>query len=980
MARAHERYVYFFGGGKAEGLKAARTVSGRKALLGGKGTGLADMTGAGLPVPPGFTITTDACRLYSEAGKWPRGLEREVRENLARLEKVTGKTFGRGPNPLLVSVRSGAAVSMPGMMDTVLNLGLNPETLEALVELTDNERFAWDAYRRFMQMFGDVVKGVPHEDFEEHLQAVKDRYGRKLDTELTTEELKEVCEGYRRIYRRDLGEDFPTDAWEQLSAAIDAVFGSWNNPRAVKYRQLNDIRGLLGTAVNVQTMVFGNMGADSGTGVAFTRDPATGEDRFYGEYLMNAQGEDVVAGIRTPQEIETLADVNPDVYKQLVDIRGKLERHYGDMQDLEFTIEKGALYILQTRTGKRTIFAAVRMAVEMVKQRLISKEEAVRRIPAGQLDRLFAPVLDRQEEAAAEKEGRILATGLPASPGGACGQVVFSADSAEAWAKEGKKVILVRLETSPEDVGGMAVAQAVLTARGGMTSHAAVVARGMGTPCVAGAGELRIDYKAKTMSAGDQVVREGEYISLSGFTGTVYVGQIQVQPSEIIQVQDGKLDPSESQLYQQYSKLMKWADRIRRLGVRTNADTPRDSDRAVKMGAEGIGLTRTEHMFFEGNRIVSFRRFILVAEEVKRLRAELAAAGDSKEKADAIRQRLAGPEAQYKQALDELLPLQRGDFEGIFRVMGSRPVTIRLLDPPLHEFLPQEPENQRDMAETMGIEVEVVRRTVDSLHELNPMLGHRGCRLGIAYPEVSAMQVRAIIEAALNVSSEGVKPHPEIMIPLVGNVKELSLQREVAEQVIKDIKAERQLRRLPFPVKIGTMIEVPRGALTADEVAEAAEFFSFGTNDLTQMGCGFSRDDAGKFLGDYVRLGIYEYDPFQVLDRAGVGELVRIAVEKGRATRPDLKIGICGEHGGEPMSVEFCHQVGLDYVSCSPFRVPVARLAAAQASLDHPAAPAGKAKKTSRKKAVKKAAASRTAAKKKATRKKATGRKASRRR
>ncbi len=974
MARRPTKYVYFFGGKQTEGKAQL------KELLGGKGANLAEMCNLGLPVPPGFTITTEACAEFGQSGgNWPKGLAEEVDRNLARLEKLTGKTFGRGEDPLLVSVRSGAAASMPGMMDTVLNLGLNDQTLQTLIRLTGNERFAWDAYRRFMQMFGDVVLGMEHEHFEHALQSVKDRRGAHLDTDLDVAGLKEVVEAYREVYRRD-GKQFPQDPKAQLRASTDAVFRSWNNPRAVKYRQLNDIRGLLGTAVNVQTMVFGNMGSDSGTGVAFTRDPSSGEDRFYGEYLMNAQGEDVVAGIRTPQQIETLQQVNAEIYKQLVGVRNKLERHYQDMQDLEFTIERGKLYILQTRSGKRTIFAAVRMAVEMAQQRLITRQEAVRRLPAAQLSQLFAPVLDRDEEPLAREQGRLLAQGLPASPGGACGQVVFTADEAEAWARQGKKVILVRLETSPEDVGGMAVAQAVLTARGGMTSHAAVVARGMGTPCVAGAGELRIDYRAKTLTADDKTVREGEYISLSGFTGTVYLGQIKVQPSEIIQVQDGKLRAEQSLLYRQYSTLMQWADQFRQLGVRTNADTPRDSDRAVKMGAEGIGLTRTEHMFFEGDRIVSFRRFILVAGEVKRLREELAAASGDPARAEAVRQRLAGPEAQYHQALGELLPLQRGDFEGIFRVMGHRPVTIRTLDPPLHEFLPQEEDNQREMAQTMGVDVQVIKNAVAALHELNPMLGHRGCRLGIAYPEVTAMQVRAIIEAALNVSADGVKPHPEIMIPLVGAAKELQLQREVAEQTIGKILAERGLRKLPFPVKIGTMIEVPRGAIVADEIAQTAEFFSFGTNDLTQMGCGFSRDDAGSFLGDYVRLGIYEYDPFQVIDRRGVGELVRIAVQKGRSTRPDIKLGICGEHGGDPMSVEFCHMVGLDYVSCSPYRVPVARLAAAQAALKYPRAKAKKAAKrtAARKKGRKKASAGKAAAKR-ATKRKVARKKAARR-
>ncbi|MFB3891306.1 MAG: pyruvate, phosphate dikinase [Phycisphaerae bacterium] len=948
MAKSRMKYVYFFGGGKAEGMACAKTEKERKQILGGKGSGLADMTAAKLPVPPGFTITCQACaQYYEQGGKWPKGLAEEVEANIRKLEQLTGKTFGHGQNPLLVSVRSGAAVSMPGMMDTVLNLGLNDETLHALILLTGNERFAYDSYRRFMQMFGDVVLGLEHHDFEHALSGVKERRGAKLDTDLDVEGLREVIAAYKKVYEAG-GKEFPQDARKQLEAAINAVFGSWNNPRAIKYRQLNDIRGLIGTGVNVQMMVFGNMGSDSGTGVAFTRNPSNGENRFYGEYLMNAQGEDVVAGIRTPQPIETLAQVDPKAYKQLVDIRKQLEDHYKDMQDIEFTIEKGTLYMLQTRSGKRTIFAAVRAAVEMAEEGRISKETAVSRVPAAQLSQLFAPVLDRKEESAAEKAGRMMAKGLPASPGGACGQVVFHADTAEQWHKEGKKVILVRIETSPEDVGGMAVAQAVVTARGGMTSHAAVVARGMGTPCVAGAGDLHIDYNAKTITAGDKVVREGDFISISGFTGTVYVGQIKVQPSEIIQVQDGELDAKDSLLFQQYNKLMSWADKCRRLGIRTNADIPRDALRAVKMGAEGIGLCRTEHMFFEGDRIISFRRFILVAEDVKKMRddgdAAKMALPENKQKID-----------QYNQALAELLPLQRGDFEGLFRAMETRPVTIRLLDPPLHEFLPQEDKNQREMAQVMNVPFEQIKRTVDSLHEFNPMLGLRGCRLGIQYPDLTAMQVRAIIEAALNVSNEGIKPGVEIMIPLVGAVKELQLQADLARQVIAEVMKERGVRKLPFGVKIGTMIEVPRGAITADEIATQAEFFSFGTNDLTQMGCGFSRDDAGKFLGDYVKKGIYEYDPFQTLDRGGVGQLVRIAVDKGRSVRPDIKLGICGEHGGDPMSVEFCHIVGLNYVSCSPYRVPVARLAAAQAALKD-GAPAKKAP-------AKKAAAKRPAKK-----------------
>jgi pyruvate,orthophosphate dikinase len=953
MAKIKNKYVYFFGNGKAEGMVVAKTEKERKQILGGKGSGLADMAIANLPVPPGFTITCEACAEYYVAGrKWPKGLTEEVEANIGKLEAATGKTFGKGPNPLLVSVRSGAAVSMPGMMDTVLNLGLNDETLAAMIALTGNERFAYDSYRRFMQMFGDVVLGLEHHDFEHALQTVKDAKGVALDTDLDVEDLKKVVAGYKQVYERS-GKAFPQDARKQLEAAINAVFGSWNNPRAEKYRQLNDIRGLKGTGVNVQTMVFGNMGNDSGTGVAFTRDPSTGQNKFYGEFLMNAQGEDVVAGIRTPQTIETLEKVDPAAYRQLVAIRQQLERHYKDMQDIEFTIEKGKLYMLQTRSGKRTIFAAVRAAVEMAEEGLITRETAVARVSAAQLGQLFAPVLDRKEEASAEKTGNVLAKGLPASPGGACGQVVFHADTAEEWAKAGRKVILVRVETSPEDVGGMAVAQAVVTARGGMTSHAAVVARGMGTPCVAGAGELRINYHDKTVSVGDKMLREGDFMSISGFTGTIYMGQIKVQPSEIIQVQDGHLDAKESLLFQQYNKLMKWADGYRKLGVRTNADIPRDAERAAKMGAEGIGLCRTEHMFFEGDRIVSFRRFILVAEEVKRLREELSAAvaAEDQGKIAAVKARLEGPEGQYNQALAELLPLQQSDFEGLFRALAGKPVTVRLLDPPLHEFLPQEDANQQEMAQMMGIDVAHIKATVSALHEFNPMLGLRGCRLGIEYPELTAMQVRAIIQAALKVKAEGITPRPEIMIPLVGAVKELQLQRDLAIEVIEAIKKEKGLKKLPFEVKIGTMIEVPRGAITADEIAEVAEFFSFGTNDLTQMGCGFSRDDAGKFLGDYVRKGIYDYDPFQTLDRGGVGQLVKIAVQKGRSVRPDIKLGICGEHGGDPMSVEFCHQVGLNYVSCSPYRVPVARLAAAQAAMRDAAKAAGAKKPAAKAKA-----------------------------
>jgi pyruvate,orthophosphate dikinase len=871
------KHVYFFGGGKAEGR------ADMKALLGGKGANLAEMCSLGLPVPPGFTITTEVCDLfYKHHRKYPPGLEQEVTRNIARLEKLTGKTFGRGDNPLLVSVRSGAAASMPGMMDTVLNLGLNDETLRALIALTGNERFAWDAYRRFMQMFGDVVLGIEHDDFEHALQAVKTRRGAKLDTDLDVVGLKEVVAEYQKVYQR-AGKSFPQDARAQLNASIDAVFGSWNNPRAIKYRQLNDIRGLLGTAVNVQTMVFGNLGDDSGTGVAFTRNPSTGENRFYGEFLMNAQGEDVVAGIRTPLPIDELSGRDTTSYKQLLDIRRTLEEHYCDMQDIEFTIERGTLYMLQTRTGKRTAPAAVKVAMDMVKEGLISKTEAVMRVEAKAIDQLLHPTFDPKAEEAARK----ICSGLPASPGAATGQIVFNAEDAEHWASMNRSVILVRIETSPEDIGGMSAAKGILTSRGGMTSHAAVVARGMGTCCVAGAGDAAIDYKAKTLTAGGVTLKEGDWISLNGSVGTVYSGQI------------ATVEPS---LTGPFGAIMKLADEYRTLGVRTNADTPHDTEVAVRFGAEGIGLCRTEHMFFKDDRIVAMREMILAQDPAGR-----------------------------KEALAKLLPLQRQDFIDMFKALDGRPATIRFLDPPLHEFVPHDEAGQREMAAAMNLPIEKIRATVESLHEFNPMLGLRGCRLGILYPEITAMQARAVFEAAFAVP--GCKP--EIMIPLVGHVKELAHQKKLVLETLEQIKAERGVKKLPFDFKIGTMIEVPRGALTADEIAREAEFFSFGTNDLTQMGCGFSRDDAGRFLKHYVEIGIYEYDPFQTLDRAGVGQLVRIAVEKGRSVRKDLKLGICGEHGGDPASVEFCHLVGLNYVSCSPYRVPVARLAAAQAAIRH---------------------------------------------
>jgi len=881
------KYVYFFNKGQSEG------DASMKELLGGKGANLAEMASLGIPVPPGFTLSTEVCRYYEEHdGAYPDGLSSEVEQNLHRLEQATGMRFGDPEAPLLVSVRSGAAVSMPGMMDTVLNLGLTDETVKGIVKRTGNERFAYDSYRRLVQMYGDVVLGLKPQSemeidpFEEILGALKEKKKVKLDTELAASDLKELVSSFKTVIKERLGVEFPQNPKEQLWGAITAVLESWNNPRAIKYRELNQIHGLIGTAVNVQAMVFGNMGETCGTGVAFTRNPATGENVFYGEYLMNAQGEDVVAGIRTPQPIETLKGVMPKAYDELLQIRETLEGHYRDMQDVEFTIQNGNLYMLQTRTGKRTAAAAVGMAVEMVNDGAISKKEAILRVTPEQIEQLLHPTFDPKEE----EKAPLLTRGLPASPGAATGAVVFSAEAAEAAASEGKKVILVRIETSPEDIGGMNAAQGILTARGGMTSHAAVVARGMGKCCVAGAGELSIDYTKGGFLVNGQTVKEGEPISLNGSIGAVYLG---VVPTV------------EPELSGNFGTLLSWADEIRRLGVRTNADTPHDAATAVRFGAEGIGLCRTEHMFFEGERIIAVREMILAEDEAGR-----------------------------RTALSKLLPMQRDDFEGIFKAMEGRPVTIRFLDPPLHEFLPHDEEGQREVAQVMGVSVERIQEKVESLHEFNPMLGHRGCRLGITYPEISEMQVRAIMEAACNVFSTGVKVHPEIMIPLIGNVKELALQRELSEKVIKEVLAEKGLTKKEIPYKIGTMIEVPRAAVTADEIAKEAEFFSFGTNDLTQMGCGFSRDDAGKFLKEYVAKGIYAHDPFQVLDQDGVGKLVKMACELGRKTRPEIHLGICGEHGGEPSSIHFCHKVGLDYVSCSPYRVPIARLAAAQAALE----------------------------------------------
>ncbi len=898
-----EKRVYFFGSGKAEGNAKM------KELLGGKGANLAEMTNLGVPVPPGFTIATKVCgEYYKSKGKWPKGLDKEVEGNLAKLEKAMNMKLGDPNHPLLVSVRSGAAVSMPGMMDTVLNLGLNDDVIEGIIRKTGNPRFAYDIYRRFIDMFGDVVMGCHHEYFEAKIDAAKKKAGVEVDSDLNADQLKAVVEEYKKVYKQHVGELFPQDGKDQLKHAIDAVFGSWNSARAVRYRELNHIKGLLGTAVNVQAMVFGNMGDDCGTGVCFTRNPSTGEKEHYGEFLMNAQGEDVVAGIRTPIELKKLNKVMPKAYKQLTRLMTRLEKHYKDIQDMEFTIQERKLYILQTRGGKRTAPAAVKIAVDMVSERLIPAREAVMRVTPEQLDQLLHPQFDPK----AKRD--VIAKGLPASPGAAVGQIVFTADVAEAWRDKGKKVILVRKETSPEDIGGMDAAQGILTAFGGMTSHAAVVARGMGKCCVAGVPGLSIDYATKKMSVGKVTLKEGDYISLDGTSGEVMKGQL------------ATVEPT---LSGDFGSFMKLCDRVRTLGVRTNADTPADSKRAREFGAEGIGLTRTEHMFFEGDRIWPVRQMILAADDYALMLQALAATDDAKEK-KAIEKEHATPKKQFEGALKKLLPLQRGDFQGIFTAMAGLPVTIRLLDPPLHEFLPQDQASQAEMAKRLGVKPAVVKAKVEQLHEFNPMLGHRGCRLAITYPAIARMQARAIIEAALNVQKKGKKVLPEIMIPLVGTVAELKF---VKDEIVDEIKTVFKAKKSKISYMVGTMIEVPRAALTADEVAEEAEFFSFGTNDLTQMTMGFSRDDAGKFLAEYVRKGIYDADPFQKLDQTGVGKLVEMGTKLGRKTRKKLKVGICGEHGGEPSSIDFCHRVGMNYVSCSPFRVPIARLAAAQAAV-----------------------------------------------
>ena len=899
------KYVYFFGKGKAEGKAEMKN------LLGGKGANLAEMTNIGLPVPPGFTVTTEVCTHYYEHKKsYPKSLQKEVETALKKVENSMGARFGDPANPLLVSVRSGARASMPGMMDTILNLGLNDRTVQGVIRKTNNERFAYDSYRRFVQMYGDVVLGLKpvHKDeidpFELIIEHKKKERRVKLDTELTADDLKDLVLRFKAAIKEKTGHDFPEDPYKQLWGAVGAVFGSWMNDRAIAYRKMYDIPASWGTAVNVQTMVFGNMGDDSGTGVAFTRDPATGNNIFYGEYLMNAQGEDVVAGTRTPLPISKLAADQPALYKQLDVIRKVLEKHYRDMNDIEFTIQQGRLYMLQCRVGKRTAFAAIKIAVDMVQERLITDREALLRIDPDQLNQLLRPIFDSNEKSAAVKSGKLLAKGLNAGPGAATGRAVFNAHDAEEWAKRGEAVILTRIETSPEDIRGMKAAEGILTARGGMTSHAALVARQMGKVCVAGCSDLDIDYATHSMRVNGKVVKEGDWISLDGTTGEVIAGKMNTKPSEVLQVLiDKTLNPHDASIYQTFDKVMKWADKYRRLKIRTNADLPDQSANAISFGAEGIGLCRTEHMFFGEGKIGPMREMIL-AETVEKRKA----------------------------ALGRLLPLQRKDFEGIFEVMNGRPVTIRTIDPPLHEFLPHEEKAQRELAREMGITYETVKQRVESLHEFNPMLGFRGCRLGIIYPEITEMQARAIFEAASNIKKRGIPVEPEIMIPLVGNPKELEHQEKIVRRVAAEVKKE---TGVSFPYLVGTMIEVPRGALVADEIAQVAEFFSFGTNDLTQTTLGVSRDDAGRFLVPYVEMEIYPKEPFEVLDRAGVGQLMKMAVEKGRATNPKLKIGICGEHGGDPSSVEFCHMIGQDYVSCSPFRVPIARLAAARAALMH---------------------------------------------
>jgi pyruvate,orthophosphate dikinase len=906
---AESKYVYFFGAGKAEGR------ADMKDLLGGKGANLAEMTNINLPVPAGFTLTTEVCTYYFAHGKqYPPELKSQVEDALKKTEAAMGAKFGDAKNPLLVSCRSGARVSMPGMMDTVLNIGLNEATLRGLIEKTGNERFGWDSYRRFVQMYGDVVLGLKPQSkrdidpFEHIMDEMKQGKKVKLDTELTTADLQELVKRFKKAVKERTGKDFPEDPMTQMWQAIGAVFDSWMNDRAIVYRRQYGFPQEWGTAANICSMVFGNMGDDCCTGVAFTRDPATGDKSFYGEYLINAQGEDVVAGIRTPKKIAELQKDMPAVYKQLDDVRNKLEKHYRDVQDIEFTVQKGKLWMLQTRNGKRTGFAAVRFAVDMVREGLITKEEALSagRVPPDDLNQLLQPIFDPNAKRQAIKEGKLLAKGINAGPGAATGRIKFHADEAEAWVnKHGKgrpdsRVILVRRETSPEDIRGMQAAEGILTAFGGASSHAALVSRQMGKVCIVGCGALNIDYNKATMTVGDKVLKDGDWISIDGFTGEVLSGQVATKPSEVVQVLiDKTMKPEQSPIYQQFAELMSWADAARKLKVRTNADQPDQAAQAIAFGAEGIGLCRTEHMFF--NHIDPMREMIL-AETV---------------------------EARRK-ALDKLLPFQRADFEGLFREMKGRPVTIRTLDPPLHEFLPNTPEQQKELSKKIGIPVETIERRVKDLHETNPMLGFRGCRLGMVYPEITEMQARAIIEAACNVQKEGIKVEPEIMIPLVGFLPELKAQAKIVNDTVAKVFAEKGVK---VNYLVGTMIELPRACVVADHIAKEAQFFSFGTNDLTQTTLGMSRDDYGSFIRHYLEADIVPRDPFQSIDVDGVGALMKIGVEKGRISRPDLKIGICGEHGGDPDTVKFCHKIGLNYVSCSPFRVPIARLAAAQAVL-----------------------------------------------
>ncbi len=869
-----KKYVYLFKEGNAS----------MRNLLGGKGANLAEMSNLGVPVPHGFTITTEACNKYYEDGKViASSIIKEIENAMRELEKETGKEFGSTENPLLVSVRSGARVSMPGMMDTILNLGLNDIAVEAMAKLTNNPRFAYDSYRRFIQMFSDVVMGIEKRLFESKIDDIKAKKGVEFDTELTTEDLKELVSQYKMIYKKEMGKEFPQEPREQLIEAVTAVFRSWNNPRAIVYRRLNDIPGEWGTAVNVQQMVFGNKGETSGTGVVFSRNPANGEKEIYGEYLMNAQGEDVVAGIRTPLPIKKLEEQNPKIYKEFIDIVNKLEEHYKDMQDMEITIEEGKLYFLQTRNGKRTAQAALKIAVDLVEEGMISKEEAILKVEPKQLDTLLHPAFYDEDL----KSANPIAKGLPASPGAACGKIAFTAEEAKDRAENGEKVVLVRLETSPEDIEGMVASEGILTVRGGMTSHAAVVARGMGTCCVAGCGELKVNEENRTLEVNGKVYTDKDFISIDGTTGNIYGEKIKTVTPEITG---------------HFATFMEWVDGIRKLKVRTNADTPRDAKQAVEFGAEGIGLCRTEHMFFAEDRILAVREMIIAkTEEDRRI------------------------------ALNKILPMQKADFIGIYEALRGMPATIRLLDPPLHEFLPHTEEDMLSLAKELNVDIEDIKAAVCDKHEFNPMMGHRGCRLAVTYPEIAEMQTRAIIEAAIAVKIErGYDIVPEIMIPLIGEIKELKFVKNIVVNTAKEVMAE---KGVTIDYKVGTMIEIPRAALTADEIAEEAEFFSFGTNDLTQMTFGFSRDDASKFLASYYENGIYEQDPFAKLDQKGVGQLVKMAAEKGRSTRNDIKLGICGEHGGDPSSVEFFHNIGLDYVSCSPFRVPLARLAAAQAQV-----------------------------------------------